>query len=286
MMMIKFSSRAVWLSLSLLPAGLLSASAATAGQESMPQFSFAYYTWSKTENAFQPIPGAGPGPVLQDPAHPVHGHPIRIADLDNPILKPWVIEKMREQNELALAGKEAYEAHAACHPTGVPGFLVSGALNPMYILQGPREVVLINEGFAEVRHIFLNVPHSAHLKPTPYGESVGHYQGDQLVVDTIGLSDDTYIDNYRTPHTTQLHVVERFKLVDDGKMLQVDVRVDDPGSIQYAMVGAANLSQGHIGRFLPREGLEGQMLEAPCEQNSQIKDATYSPAPIADKSDF
>jgi hypothetical protein len=285
--MTNFFCRTVGLALTLLPVGLLSASGASAGQEeSIPQFGFAYYTWSKTENAFQRIPGAGSGPVMQDPAHPVHGHPIRIADLDNPILKPWVIEKMREQNELALSGKEAYEAHAACHPTGVPGFLVSGALNPMYILQDPREVVLINEGFAEVRHIFLNVPHSAHLKPTPYGESVGHYEGDTLVVDTIGLSDDTYIDNYRTPHTTQEHVIERFKLVDDGKMLQVDVRVDDPGAFNMPWSARQTYHKGVSVDSFHGKSLEGQMLEAPCEQNSQIKDATYSPAPVADKSDF
>ncbi|MGH9614160.1 MAG: hypothetical protein ACRD4P_13890 [Bryobacteraceae bacterium] len=283
--MIKFFRRSIGLALTLLPAGLLPANAVPAGEDSIPQFSFAYSTWSKADNAFHPIPGAGPGPVLQDPAHPVHGHPIRIANLDNPILKPWVIEKMREQNELALSGKEAYEDHAACHPTGVPGFLVSGALNPMYILQGPRKVVLINEGFAEVRHIYLDVPHSANLKPTTYGESVGHYEGDTLVVDTIGLSDNTYVDNYRTPHTTQLHVVERFKLVNDGTMLQVDVHVEDPGTFNMPWSARQTYRKGvSVDSF--HGSLEGQMLEAPCEENSQIKDATYSPAPVADKSDF
>jgi hypothetical protein len=284
--MIEFSRWTVGLALTFLPVGLLSAYATPAGQESIPQFGFAYYGWSKTENALQRIPGAGPGPVMQDPAHPVHGHPIRIADLTNPILKPWVIEKMREKNELALAGKEAYEDHAACHPGGVPGFLVSGALNPMYIAQGPREVVLINEGFAEVRHIYLNVPHSAHLKPSSYGESVGHYEDDTLVVDTIGLSDDTYIDNYRTPHTTQEHVIERFKLIDGGKMLQVDVRVDDPGVFNMPWSGRQTYSKGVSVDSFHGKDLEGQMLEAPCEQSKLIEGATVAPIPVADKPDF
>jgi hypothetical protein len=66
----------------------------------------------------------------------------RIADLTNPILKPWAIEKMREQNELAAAGKRAYEARASCRPGGVPGFLVMGRVNPLYFVQAKNEVSL------------------------------------------------------------------------------------------------------------------------------------------------
>ena len=108
-----------------------------------------------------------------------------------------------------------------------------GRVNPLYFVQGKNEVLLINEGGPEVRRVFLDVPHSAHPKISPYGESVGHYEdGDTLVVDTIGLSDDTYIDNYRTPHTTQLHVVERFQVTQGGKTLQVTIRVEDPGTFK------------------------------------------------------
>jgi hypothetical protein len=59
-------------------------------------------------------------------------------------------------------------------------------------------------------------------------ESVGHYEGDMLVVDTIGLNDKTFVDNFRTPHTEKPHVVERFRLVDGGKAMQVDITFDDP----------------------------------------------------------
>jgi hypothetical protein len=55
-------------------------------------------------------------------------------------------------------------------------------------------------------------------KPSWYGESVGHYEGDTLVVDTIALNDKTFVDNYRTPHTDKLHVMERWKLTDGGKV--------------------------------------------------------------------
>jgi hypothetical protein len=77
----------------------------------------------------------------------------------------------------------------------------------MHIIQTPKEVVLFLVG--RVRHIWLNVPHSANPKPSWYGESVGHYEGDTLVVDTIGFNDRTFVDSYRTPHTDKLHVVDR-----------------------------------------------------------------------------
>jgi hypothetical protein len=56
----------------------------------------------------------------------------------------------------------------------------------------------------QVRHIYMDVPHSANPRPSWYGESVGHWEGDTLVVDTIGQNTKTFIDNYRTPHTRKL----------------------------------------------------------------------------------
>src|SRR5579871_376828 len=87
--MIQLFRRTVPLGVTLCAAGLLSANANPAGDESIPQLGYAYLAWSKVENAFQPIPGAGPGPVMSDKAHAGGAHPIRIADLNNPILKPW-----------------------------------------------------------------------------------------------------------------------------------------------------------------------------------------------------
>jgi hypothetical protein len=80
-----------------------------------------------------------------------------------------------------------------------------------------------------VRRVFLTDKHSANLKPTWFGESIGHYEnGDTLVIDTIGLSTkNSYIDNFRTAHTEKLHVVERLKIAADGKTLDALVRVED-----------------------------------------------------------
>jgi hypothetical protein len=249
----------------------------------IPELQSATVGWSKVADDFQP-PASGPGPVTYEKDHPYvpnndQGRQVtfRIADLTNPILKSWAIEKMREQNALAAAGQRAYEARASCRPGGVPGFLVMGRVNPLFFVQGKNEVVLINEGGPEVRRVFLDVPHSARPKISPYGESVGHYEGgDTLVVDTIGLSDDTYIDNYRTPHTTALHVVERFQVTEGGKTLQVTIRVEDPGA--FNMPWSA--------RQTYRRTRTGGLDEAACAENNFALDASVSEIPRADKPDF
>jgi len=84
------------------------------------------------------------------------------------------------------------------------------------------------EGDHQVRHVYMNVPHSAAPKPSWYGESVGHYEGDTLVIDTIGMNAKTVVDIYRTPHTEKLHVVERWRRIDNGQGMEVVFTVDDP----------------------------------------------------------
>jgi hypothetical protein len=188
--------------------------------------------------ALLPVPGS-PKPIGQDPAHRyvsndesgVTGQQPtqRISDISNPNLKQWAKDVMKKDNEEVLAGKFAFTARSSCKPAGVPGFdvLLGGAL---FILQSPIEVTMLFSGNAEVRHIRLNASHSDNPKPSWYGESVGHYEGDTLVVDTVGLNDKTFLDNYRTPHTDKLHVTERWRLIEEGKKLEILMTIDDPGT--------------------------------------------------------
>jgi hypothetical protein len=122
---------------------------------------------------------------------------------------------MRRENEKVLAGGIGYTARSICMPGGVPGFMMFVEA-PVYFIQSPRQVVMIYVGDEQVRHVYLDMPHSENPTPSWYGESVGHYEGDTLVIDTIGLNDRTTIDNFRTPHTKQLHVTEHWKLADAG----------------------------------------------------------------------
>src|SRR3954469_16158381 len=203
------------------------------GDEKIPNFAPDSITgWLKPPGDEFIQPETGPGPVKADAALPYHTNALyaqetpKIADLANPILQPWVVAQMKKENDAVLAGKVGFTARSRCWPHGVPGFLLY-PVHPIFFIQSPKEVVMTWGQDFQTRHVYLNVPHSANPKPSWYGESVGHYEnGDTLVVDTVGLNDKTYIDNYRTPHTTQLHVVERFKLVDDGKAIEVDIKVD------------------------------------------------------------
>jgi hypothetical protein len=111
-----------------------------------------------------------------------------------------------------------------------PGFILRPMTEPMYFIHTPKEVVMILSSKQEIRHFYLTDKHSTNVKPSWYGESIGHYEGDTLVVDTIGIDERTWVDGFGTPHSKQLHVVERFRLTDNGNVLEANIRVDDPGA--------------------------------------------------------
>ena len=117
-----------------------------------------------------------------------------------------------------------------CLPPGTPRDMLSPG--PFMIAQTPAKITMLHQHRHLIRHVYLDVPHSKTVKPSWYGESVGRYEGDTLVVDTIGLNTKTFVDNFRTPHTEKLHVVERWKLIEDGKTLEVTFTVDDPDTYE------------------------------------------------------
>jgi len=233
--------------------------AAAPAPASIPDFSSNGVSWSGYVSRLPPTeahartfndyssPASGPGPVTDDPLHPYVNNEVsrvtgkqpsfRVANVDNPNLKPWVVEELKKANARAQSGAAAYTREARCWDTGVPTF----HLNPgeMYVVQTPQKVWLFLAG--RVRRIYMNVPHSRNPKPSWYGESVGRYEnGDTLVVDTIGFNDTTFVDSYRTPHTTELHVVERLKLINGGDTLEVAFRIEDPGAFNAPWTGTRN----------------------------------------------
>ena len=218
----------------LLTVLLGTAASAAAPADAIPDLSAGGAAWQNVHNDFI-LPKSGAGPVTWDPAHPYYGNgdsmppTSRVADLANPILMPWVKDALVKFNENALAGKPQFTPIARCWPSGVPGAILL-RLNPMSIVQTPREVTFLYQSDHQVRHIYMNRPHSKAVKPSWYGESVGRYEGDTLVVDTIGISTKTAVDYYLTPHTEKLHVVERYRRVDDGNTLEVNLTVDDAGA--------------------------------------------------------
>jgi hypothetical protein len=214
--------------------------------------------WIVVDNKFI-SPPTGPGPIVDDPAYPHTRNNFRIGDLSNPILKPQTRETMRRDNEEVNNGKIAYTPRSSCMPAGVPSFSLF-VVEPVYFVQGEKEVLITYSGDQQVRHLYMDVPHTPNPKPSWYGESVGHYEGDTLVVDTIGQTDRTFVDNYRTPHSEKLHVVERYHLTDGGRFLQVDIQVDDPDA--FTMPWTA------IQRY--RRAERRPMLEQVCAESNQI----------------
>jgi hypothetical protein len=207
---------------------------AAAPATAIPDLSAGGAAWRNQHNDFI-RPASGAGPVTWDPAHPYFGNgdgpppTSRVADLANPILMGWVKDALKTFNDNALAGKPQFTPIARCWPSGVPGAILL-RVNPMFIAQTPKEVTFLYQSDHQVRHIYMNVPHSKDVKPSWYGESVGHYEGDTLVVDTIGVTTKAPVDYYLTPHTEKLHIVERYRVIDGGKTLEVSFTVDDPGA--------------------------------------------------------
>src|SRR5262245_8981866 len=175
---------------------------------------------------FPPTPAAA-SPTQQDPSRPhVAGRTWHIADLTNPNLKPWAKEAMKKEIEEIDKGKLQFSASSSCLPSGIPGFFQDGG--PYLIVQARDRIVMVDEAGPVVRHIYMNAQHSPNVKPSWMGESVGRYEGDTLVVDTIGLNTKVPLDRFGTPHTEKLHVVERWHLIEQGNTLRVDITVDDP----------------------------------------------------------
>src|SRR5262245_47787452 len=185
-------------------------------------------------------PETGPGPIVSRPGYPYVPNgdatdfagtdpTYRVADLTNPILQPWVVAQMARDNDEVVAGKIPFTARERCYPGGVPAWAIFRRVgSPMhFFIQLPDKVLLIWRVDTQVRRVYLNVPHSPNVKLSWYGESVGHYEGDTLVIDTVGLSAKSFVDNYRTPHSEQLHVVERYRMIDGGRKLEVKIHVED-----------------------------------------------------------
>ena len=118
---------------------------------------------------------------------------------------------------MTRAGKTVVAPHSICYPEGVP-YVFGGSV--IQILQSPNEVTMLFGDTGQMRTIYMNRPHPKQVEPSWYGDSIGHYEGDTLVVDTVGIAVNPQsgsMGNYGTPHTEALHVVERYRYLKDGE---------------------------------------------------------------------
>jgi hypothetical protein len=183
----------------------------TAAPASIPDFSgiWAHLSWPD----FEPPP-SGPGPVTNRARMNGRSNVFQlVGDYTNPILKPQAAEVVKEHGEISLTGVPYPTPSNQCRLGGVPFVLWNIG---MQMLQEPDKITILYSNDHEVRHIRMNEPHPARVTPSWYGDSVGHYEGDTLVIDTIGVKIGplSMVDMYGTPHSTALHVVERYRVLD------------------------------------------------------------------------
>jgi hypothetical protein len=253
-----------------------------AAAPSVPDFYRNSTAWSTRDGkALEPPPAGAPGargPIGNHPDHPSRGNNTgrptpRIGNDTSPLLTPWAADLMRQTRESIVAGGPVFDPSERCWPPGVPA-IISFGVAPMYFLQNPDEVTIVYERGQLARHVYLNRPHAPNPKPSWHGESVGHYEGDTLVVDTIGLDDRSFIDIFNVPHSKALHVVERYRIV--GSKLQVILTVDDPGAFTQAWSASKTF-----------DGEDAPMQEILCQEAGEERFIKgVRPMPAATKRDF
>ena len=248
-----------------LAVGVAVAAGAGAQENAIPNFSSIDSGWLLQGGIdFRPIPGKT-APVSFDPAYPQvgtgnqRGVMERMSDAENANLKPWAKELMRKYNQDVLNGHRAFSSQSRCWPGGTPGQLLFPA-EPIFFVQTPKEVWIIWQRQQEVRRIYLNVPHSRNPKPSWFGESVGHYEGDTLVVDTIGIAPK--VAGYQSlPHSNQLRVTERIRLTGPD-VLQDQVTLDDPVVLEKPVT--YTLAYKRLPNY--------EMVEFVCDNNREFTD--------------
>ncbi len=192
---------------------LSSVSATAAATQGIPDFSGLW--WHPSLPGPEPL-ASGPTTVINRSrtAKGISDYGQLVGDYTNPILKPEAAAVVKRLGDLSLAGKVFPSPANQCWPEPGPYIYKNFALQ---MLQKPDEITLLYEQDHEVRHIRLNQQHPANLKPSWYGDSIGHYEGDTLVVDTVGIRSDrpyAMLDLYGTPYTGALHMIERYSLID------------------------------------------------------------------------
>jgi hypothetical protein len=289
-------------SLLLVTVGAGPAAAADIG--ATPDFSG---MWGRNAFNFEPL-ATGPKPITNLQRLPSGiGDPNKlVGDYGNPILKPEAAEIVRQKGEISMTGTDYPDPSNHCSPYAPP-FTFAMQLG-VQILQAKDRITMVYNQDDQVRHARLNGAHPANVTQTAMGDSIAHYEGDTLVIDTVGIAvrPVSMVDRYGTPTSDQLHVVERYRLVDyetakaaaekhmredgpaglggnvavdpeyKGKGLQLQVTVEDPKV--FTMPWSANITYRRI---------KGSWTEQVCAENAfEYYSGHYTAIPTAEKPDF
>ena len=234
--------------------------------------------WGRNMFNFE-TPDAGPGPIVNlrrlgaDAGRSAaDGDPIPlVGDYMNPILKPHAAEVVKRMGESSASGHDILDPSNQCAAYSPPYVLTMQ--QRVTVLQTKTEVTLVYGQDDQIRHIRLNEAHPAHLEPSPMGHSVGHYEGDVLVVDTIGikLGPYTMVDRFGTPQSEAMHVIERYRLIDDEDARAAQERHEQTAGRLGGKVGNTSFVPGY------KKGLQIQVtIDDPNIYTTQWSgDVTY-----------
>jgi hypothetical protein len=188
------------------------AAGAADGGATLPDFSGVW--WHPSLPGFEPLASGPTSLTNRSRRNSVSNYDQLVGDYTNPILKQQAAEIVKNFGELSLKGITFPSPANQCWPEPVPYIYKNFA---MLIFQQPDKITIIYDQDHEVRHVRLNQPNPAEVTPSWYGDSVARYEGDTLVIDTVGTKTNrpfAMIDLYGTPFTEKLHVVERYRLLD------------------------------------------------------------------------
>ena len=267
--------------------------------------------WSHASLNGLELPLSGPGPVRNKSrrtTEPQKGAGIitqLVGDYSNPILQPWAAEVVKKFGDRSLAGEGYPTPRNQCWPEQVPFVFINYG---MQILQHKDKITILYPFDHQFRQVRMNASHPAKVSPSWYGDSVGHYEGDSLVIDTVGIKVGRFsmIDWYGTPFTDALHVVERYRALDyeatmeavlrdakehvqqpnpdngspadpnyKGKGLQLEVTVEDKGAFTVPWTATVTF----------RRPVDEQ-LESVCAESQQWYPGQLSDVPVAARPDF
>ena len=197
---------------------------------------------------------------------------LKPGELDS-ILLPWAKKVFASRTQ--DPGKDPY---FSCMPGGP--LRITGGFAWRFVpwpSSSSTHIFMLQEGNAHTyRQIFMNAKHPEDPSPTWYGHSIGRWEGDTLVIDTIGINDKFWLDSAGTPHTEQLHLIERYTRTDYNTLQRV-VTIDDPGTFsrKFDVTYTAKLGTP-----------DSEILEYFCIENNQWGERTNAnplapPIPIS-----
>lgn len=195
-----------------------------------------------------------------------------VGDYHNPILTPFAAGVVKQKGDLAIAGKGFPNSQDQCRQPAPP-FTLAMQLTFEMLPTKTGDINILYGGDDNVRHIRMNSTHPANLKPTHMGDSIGHWEGDALVIDTVGIKTDAFssIDRFGTPQSDAMHVIERYRLVDGARAKEGVERYEQA---EGHVGGGGRNGGGRDAHYDPDTGLKGVELDV------TMKDPKIFTAPL------